>query len=241
MPFYRSRRYYPRRTRRSTRPTSYRRRYSKRFNRYRKKYPMYAGPTSQTKFARLKYADAIVTDLTSITPIGYFNIRANGIYDPNYSGVGHQPLGHDQWQAFYNHYCVLASYIRVRWVPHATEAQSQAISFVCGIYVDDDFSAPANYLNLLEQGRSYSKVTNDTADYATTVKAKFNLRKFFHCRAPLSDDRFVTAFGSSPAEQAGFTCWIAATDSASDVHPIHAVVEVIYYCAFLEPRTLNQS
>lgn len=30
----------------------------------------------------------------------------NSIYDPDRSGVGHQPLGHDQWAAFYDKYRV---------------------------------------------------------------------------------------------------------------------------------------
>lgn len=30
----------------------------------------------------------------------------NSIFDPNFTGVGHQPIGHDQWAAFYNRYRV---------------------------------------------------------------------------------------------------------------------------------------
>lgn len=55
---------------------------------------------------RLKYSE-----VTALTPAGVgvpyvYLFRANSIYDPDYSGVGHQPLGRDELAAVYNKYCV---------------------------------------------------------------------------------------------------------------------------------------
>jgi len=40
--------------------------------------------------------------------------RANSLYDPNYTGGGHQPNGFDQLIAAYNHFTVISSKIRVK-------------------------------------------------------------------------------------------------------------------------------
>lgn len=39
--------------------------------------------------------------------------RAGSIYDPDFSGIGEQPLGHDQWATIYKRYRVLGSSIKV--------------------------------------------------------------------------------------------------------------------------------
>lgn len=47
-----------------------------------------------------------------------FNL--NSIYDPDRTGVGHQPLGYDQWSAFYNRYRVIGAKVVVQAHNQAT-------------------------------------------------------------------------------------------------------------------------
>lgn len=42
-------------------------------------------------------------------------LSANGAYDPDVTGTGHQPMGFDQMMAFYNHYCVTHTKLVVRF------------------------------------------------------------------------------------------------------------------------------
>lgn len=43
----------------------------------------------------------------------YYDFNLNSIYDPNRSGIGHQPLGYDQWGKLYNRYRVYGVTIRL--------------------------------------------------------------------------------------------------------------------------------
>lgn len=53
---------------------------------------------------RLPYYEAIKW---SGNPQAYYDWNLNSIYDPNRSGIGHQPLGYDQWKLLYNRYRVV--------------------------------------------------------------------------------------------------------------------------------------
>jgi len=54
---------------------------------------------------RLRYSDNIQLTSTAGAVASYV-FAANGLYDPNITGTGHQPMGFDQMMLFYNHYCV---------------------------------------------------------------------------------------------------------------------------------------
>lgn len=40
--------------------------------------------------------------------------RTNSIFDPDFTGTGHQPLGRDLWASMYDYYCVLACHYQIK-------------------------------------------------------------------------------------------------------------------------------
>ena len=42
----------------------------------------------------------------AVTGLAYNVYNANGIWDPNFSATGHQPMGYDQWSTLYKTYRV---------------------------------------------------------------------------------------------------------------------------------------
>lgn len=55
---------------------------------------------------KLPYSSALSSTLTTGGVGSSYNWNLNSIYDPDRTGVGHQPLGHDQWAVFYQQYRV---------------------------------------------------------------------------------------------------------------------------------------
>ena len=62
---------------------------------------------------RLTYTDAL--NLTVLSAAGYalYTWRTNSIYDPDYTGTGHQPLMRDLWASQYDYYTVLACHYKI--------------------------------------------------------------------------------------------------------------------------------
>lgn len=56
------------------------------------------------------------------TPTARHVFSGNSIHDPDVTGIGGQPLGHDQWQAFYEKYMVKSSKIQVQILNNSTTA-----------------------------------------------------------------------------------------------------------------------
>lgn len=78
------------------------------------------------------------------------SFRANGMYDPNYTGTGHQPLYFDQMNAIYNHWTVIGSKITVNCAHAAT---SNTNSTVC-LYLNDDTTVTPVLNSLIEQSKA---------------------------------------------------------------------------------------
>lgn len=49
-----------------------------------------------------------------------YQMNLNSIFDPNRTGTGHQPLGHDEWNYFYQQYRVLAVRVMATFVNTST-------------------------------------------------------------------------------------------------------------------------
>lgn len=63
--------------------------------------PIFAARTTRN----LRYSDSFQLTTTAGAVSSYV-FAVNGMYDPNITGTGHQPMGFDQMLQFYNHYAV---------------------------------------------------------------------------------------------------------------------------------------
>jgi len=63
----------------------------------------------KTKMVSLKYSGTFTLGDGTGSLAHYIN--CNSMFDPDHTGIGHQPLGFDQWMTFYHHYEVYSSKI----------------------------------------------------------------------------------------------------------------------------------
>jgi hypothetical protein len=65
------------------------------------------GPVSDRTQVVFKYSSIHALTYGGLGAAAVYQFRANSIFDPDLTGVGHQPLASDEWGAFYNKYRVL--------------------------------------------------------------------------------------------------------------------------------------
>lgn len=166
--------------------------------------------------------------------------RANSIYDPDYTGVGHQPYGRDQWVAFYNHYTVLGSKITVHFSATTTSTPT-----IVGIALRDEPSAPSTYEADHEAGRyTYAYLnTRDSGRAGVTLRKTYSMKKFFKVGAGAAQAgrRFLTLTGNNPNEDALFQVTVKGQDPGADPGNVLCHVTIDYIVLMTEPKELAAS
>lgn len=190
-----------------------------------------------TRIVKMRYAST--TNVTSTSGvIGSKVFRANSIFDPDYTGTGHQPMGHDTWESLYNHYVVLGSKISVRLMPTSTSNTAPGIA---GIYLTDSTSVPYTVpSSFLEAKKGTYTHISPGINRLPVVKSFFSAKKYFNVTDVKDNLRSIgAAFGANPTESANFVIWYATLDASTQAMSL--VITVDYILAVSEPKDLTQS
>lgn len=200
--------------------------------------------TPLQKNIKLKYVDTITLNpgLNSITN---HTFCANGVYDPDVSGVGHQPQFFDQVMVFADHYTVKRSHISVSWVPIANASTDPGLF---GVILDDNTSLDyANARSVIESnqiqpsGYAHCGINDSlTKGKFPTVQCDYVTSKFFNVKDYVSQDLYRGTVSSNPTEAANFNVWygsIAGNDPASQVF----LVEIVYELELSEFKYVTTS
>lgn len=218
-----------------------RRRRQNRWNRYRSTAYQPRSAIADSQIVHLRYGDHTTVNAGAGTSASQV-FSCNNIFDPDITGVGHQPLGHDEWANFYNHYVVLGSRIKCIFMPTGDSTGNS--SFICSITVEDDTTTTATIASIMERtGAVYGYCGAGTGKGALTLTKKFSTKKFFSV-TDVKDNagtRLGNNFGSSPVEQAYFHLNVAAADGTSDPVNCALAVQIEYICLLSERKNLVQS
>lgn len=134
--------------------------------------------------------------------------RCNGMYDPDYSGTGHQPYYFDQISAVYNHWTVIGSKITIRVAKSDANVNSPII---IGCMINDDGTVTPNIDGLCEHPSSTHRVLG-YGNPATTFIKKWSAKKTFG-GSVLSNPNLQGSASADPTEQSMFTIFINSEPS----------------------------
>lgn len=196
---------------------------------------------STSQIVTMKYVTQITID-PPIGGVGTHVFTANGIFDPDITGTGHQPMGRDEWATFYDHYTVIGSKCKARFLSPSTNT-STGVGIV-GILLKDSNNLLTNATTIMEQGRTKYKVMTGSSSgtpYQTITKG-YSPKRFFGFK-DLRDNRATVGaqYGVNPSEQAYFHVYIAPFGGGDDVASVKVLVEVEYKCLLTEPKTVLAS
>lgn len=133
----------------------------------------------------------------------------NGMYDPNITGTGHQPMFFDNMAALYDHYTVLNAKITVVYIP-TPQSTITSHNFVVGLLDASAFATNnSNYLG--ENPSMTSLVVQASSNNQVNIITKYwNAERVFGSRA-LSDSQLRGTPSANPSEQTYFGIMIQDT------------------------------
>lgn len=175
-------------------------------------------PIPKQLFNRLKYAETVNVAI-GVSGLGSYIFSCNGMYDPNTTGGGHQPMYFDQWSAMYNHYTVLKSTMKATVVANTTGAT------IFSLGQDDDatINAATSY-TIWERPGFQTKVVNAPVNPENTfLWSKWDAKKVFGAD-PQSDPSLQGSATSNPTEQTFYVLYFDATPSTY----VTVLVEIWY-------------
>ncbi len=170
--------------------------------------------------------------LVNVAGAGTIVMRMNSIFDPNQTGGGHQPAGHDQWANFYSHYEVLSSSIKaVAFPPDVNPCRliigpTQSLTPILGSILAENAYGKSTYVN------------NATLGVTNILKNYISVRKFEGRNT--ASVNFTAAFGTNPTNS---RFWQVSLESltATSIADIPLDIEVIYYTKMFGRISLSQS
>lgn len=188
-----------------------------------------------TILTKLRYVESYT--LTSTTGSMATQVfRANSIFDPDQTGVGHQPLYRDQYADLYNKYVVIGSKITAYVCNTGT-----ASALTVGIVGDDDGSFSSTSTTRMEQSNSTFTMLGKSGsgnDCATLV-CTYEPRRDTGVDAK-SDGSSSTSQGSNPSDTYHWALWCTSSDQTS-TNVLNALIEIEYTVKFSELVTPTQS
>jgi len=157
--------------------------------RYTTNVPKSLGPIAPRSIVSMRYNSQWTQ--SAIVPDYVFNL--NSVFDPDSTGVGHQPFGRDTFNTLYNRYRVFA-------VSGVLKTSSTATSTKVAIVATNSAIAMNNISLVSEMPHSQSRTV--ATSNISTIKFKYFLPKITGVTTTTyrSDDSYQALTGSSPSE-----------------------------------------
>lgn len=172
----------------------------------------------------LTYTETVSFSLVS--GFASYVFSANGLYDPNITGTGHQPYYFDQLMALYNHYTVLKSRIKVEFFSIDTTFKTYTV------FLNDDASPNIGSGSTPgERPAAVSIIGNPSVAPVPPIYMSYDAVKTFGPN-PLANDNLQGTSGANPTESQTYVLYVY--DSYLSSSNVRAYVTINYECVWDE-------
>jgi len=200
-----------------------------------------ARPFARKRRTTVTYCESINMSTGTGGQSNYYVLSANGLFDPNISGTGHQPYGFDQWMTMYDHYTVLNCWIEVTAKPVGTTGDELANGSIVVNVRPDAGATPTTYNPAQVQ---------EVADGATgfgswyqfaRAKNSVSIGKFLS-QKPLQEDANAGTLTANPTEQVYWHVTLGQFNKTTgDTVDCDIYFKLKYDVVFHEPKRLATS
>lgn len=183
----------------------------------------------------LKYMDT-VTPTPSAGATSYL-FRVGSIYDPDFTGTGHQPMGHDNLALIYLNYQTLSSWIKVT----PSIAGTSALIYRIGIVRTGSSSVSTVPSTLIENGPVDCVWKALPAQYQRNQSVFMrtdNIAEYLGLSA--DDSALVQGMASNPSYDLYYQVWFSADTDGATATGINLMVEMSFDVILSNPKN-NQT
>lgn len=178
----------------------------------------------------LKYTEMVTVTLTA--GAGTYVFTCNGVYDPNVTGTGTQPLYFDQTSAVYDHYTVVASRAKFQLNDSSNKATT-----IC-LFTDDDATTTGNAIVGASRPGAVSWSGNPSVQPVKPLYKSWSAYKAFGPNVTSQ----TQLQGSPSANPTELQCFIfQINDVAGTSYNVGVYVEIEYDCIWNEISTIAVS
>ena len=197
-------------------------------------------PFPRTRLVRHRYVENFTFPAAGAAGFPTLYVfAANSVFDPNVTGIGHQPLYHDEMAALYQYYTVVGSRIKVTFSQNPVDQQNY------GIILSQDPSLANNPSLLKEEYGSSVALIPSQRNMPFVQTKNFSAKKIFKTNMAglMSDDTQRVQTGSNPGTKAlyYYVVWRAPIDGGVTLGTSIAQVEISYIVLWREPKDAVQS
>lgn len=162
--------------------------------------------------------------------------RVNSLFDPDFTGGGHQPLGFDQMSAMYNRYTVTNCQIRVVF----SNPSTNDFRVISGIALCKDTTLRTRD-EYMESHSSWDVLPSGSVSGSTvTCYLNVDVAKFFGLSNIVDERDFSGTASANPINMAYYHVF-AADSGGGDPGAIQATVELAFTTIWKEPKDLTGS
>lgn len=208
------------------------------------------GPLGKTHRQTLKYSDSFTTGAAAAglgTDMSICNtFRVNSLYDPDVTGIGHQPLGFDQLMEFFNRFTVLNCKITLS----VSQAASATVASWFGVEVTPTSATRGSSLPdkqaWLESAATSKTLVGLQSSGAPvkTLTRTINMKKFLGVGNVLDEQNFSGSASSNPADTVYLQVYTACNCYAltgTGTTELHWTVQIEYDTVFHDPKPITIS
>jgi hypothetical protein len=195
-------------------------------------------PLGNEKIVPMAYSTRVSLNSGVLGSASNFVFDLSSIHDPDYSGVGHQPTGHDQLAIFFERYQVISVDYQIVFFNRSTSNPARI-----GIRAMDVPDTDTNPDVLIENGNVQwtllSLATGGQAVHTFTGTIAVNEVHGISKSQYLANDDYGAQFGSNPNERAFLHIF---TDGlGNDTDPVDVAVKLVYRSRLMGSKNIAQS
>lgn len=192
----------------------------------------------QEIITKLKYVDNITLSSSSFS-ISKNAFKMNSIFDPDVTGVGHQPLYTDQFSPVYNRYTVLGSKLTVMFTSNTPT--TTASSSIVGVVGDDDGTTSSTLTAIQEANKCDWTALSNSYQGAGTPMCAVTYSPERDLGLSPDDDTVSASVTADPSAAYYASVFASDLNGSATATIVFALVEIEYTVKFSRPKTIAQS